>query len=161
MLKGNLSNIELQQIAKKRGIPLDIVLSKDELLLPSNVNKFRNSKRWNIIINLQDIFNSKMQIQPGTHWVCLMRDNYKMYYFDSYGFKMPEEVIELARKLQIPTIHYSEKQIQKISTDLCGWYCLYFIKYMNFSKYDYTAFNSLFPEMNQSRSDEILTRSMR
>ena len=131
----SLSNFELQDIAKLNHIPLDMVVSKDELLLSENVYKFKSLPNWNIIINLQNLYDDNGNIQPGSHWVSLSKVKTKkiepqLVYWDSYGFEPPLEVIKLAEMIRIKNIAYNNKQIQRVNTTICGYYSLFFIYYL-------------------------------
>lgn len=129
----SLSNFNLLDLAEENKIPLDYVLSKDEILQPAYVIKFRASKNWNIIINLQNLYaDDGKTMNPGSHWVALARVKDKFVFFDSYGFVPPIEVLELAKKLGIDEIIYNEKQIQRLSTTICGYYALFFIFYLRY-----------------------------
>jgi hypothetical protein len=45
-------------------------------------------------------------------------------YFDSFGIDMPVEVSNYLKNFR--PIAYSNRHIQKIHSDVCGWYCLLF-----------------------------------
>jgi hypothetical protein len=114
-----LTNEDLIKIAKKMNINLVGVCSKDEL------NKI-HPKIGGYIINLQDVKDGN-----GTHWVSfiLYQDNntIKSLYFDSYGIPPPIEIKNYIKRLNDNKIPYNNRQIQKIYTSECGWYCLSFL----------------------------------
>ena len=58
----------------------------------------------------------------GTHWVCFIIKDKKLYYFDSFGGN-PDKF--LLKQLPKPIIYHKYK-IQDIYSRLCGSYCLYF-----------------------------------
>ena len=67
----------------------------------------------------------------GTHWVAFYVKDKKSYHFDSFG-GAPDRF--LLNQLPKPVIYHNYK-IQKISSKLCGSYCLYFfylIERMNY-----------------------------
>jgi len=45
-------------------------------------------------------------------------------YFDSFGIDMPIEVSTYLKNFR--PIAYSNRHIQNIHSDVCGWYCLFF-----------------------------------
>lgn len=105
-----LSNFELIDCAKKlkikyfRGVYLRDQLPK---------------KPWNKecgIINLADSNDLR-----GTHWVCYLKNNNKINYFDSYGIQPPLEVIDYLNG----DIKYNHYQIQDFNQVVCGHLCLY------------------------------------
>jgi len=129
-MKGNLSNFELENIARRHKIKLDGVLSKDELIKPAMIHKLKYNRNWNLILNMQNLYADDGDLQGGTHWVSLIRNGDLYLYFDSYGFKPFNEVFILIQELtQRPKILYNEKQIQAPNTTLCGYYALLFIDY--------------------------------
>lgn len=150
-MKGNLSNFELEDLARKHKIKLDLVISKDQL--GDYIYELNRMKEFFLILNLQDLIADDGTMNGGTHWVSLAKVNdrvgsnerssglhpkgtrdedgkYKFCYFDSYGFVPPVEVINLAKKLNIRDIIYNEKQIQKEGTEYCGYYSLLFLDYI-------------------------------
>lgn len=127
-----LSNVDLEIIAKKYDIPLDTVVSKDLLsTLPF---------KENIIINLQDLYNDDNSTNGGSHWIALSYNNkYNTFiYFDSYGMRMPTDVLNYVYRCKSRGIYksrtrliYNTTQIQRITTTTCGWYCLAFLQYLD------------------------------
>jgi len=124
------SNYDLERMAKRYKIPLTSVLSKDQLSRPDLIRKLKNMSTFNLILNLQDSVNDNGEANLGTHWVCLSKLNNTYLYFDSYGFPPPIEVSNLAHIDNIRNIIYTEKQIQKLNTEMCGQYCLMFLDYV-------------------------------
>ena len=49
-----------------------------------------------------------------------------MYYFDSFGLKPPQELINLSAKMKKQYI-FNNSQYQHLYSVLCGYYCIYFI----------------------------------
>ena len=91
------------------------VFSKD--LLPE---KFKNG--W-YIINMQNHNEGH-----GTHWTCFKNTSNNLFYFDSFGFEPPLQV------LKDKDIIWSNKQIQNELSSACGWFCVCCIKYNELSK---------------------------
>lgn len=77
------------------------------------------------------IFNLDKHDEPGSHWVCAFIDIPKSaaYYFDSYGYEPPEEVVTLFERLRnqgIQHTYYNDVRHQRKGSE-CGMYCLYTI----------------------------------
>jgi hypothetical protein len=111
-----LSNFELEKIAKSLDVKLDGIYMKNELLFKRTIG--------NYIINLDDTGNE------GTHWTTLIVTEKLSYYFDSYGCPPPEQIIAFCKS---PNSHlyFNTRVIQDLESELCGFYCMAFIKYVN------------------------------
>jgi len=68
-----------------------------------------------MVMNIDDSNNE------GTHWTCLFIKHGVSFYFDSYGFEPPLEVMAYCKGPR----YYSSFQIQKINEVICGHYCIY------------------------------------
>jgi hypothetical protein len=123
-----LSNIDLDKMATTNGISLVGIFSKDEL--PSR------PRNGNYIINLQDADDGN-----GTHWTAFtIIGNKYACYFDSFGFMPPTPILNYLSSYK--PYGYSNRQIQDISSDYCGYYCLAFLKTMKTStKQPYERFD--------------------
>ena len=123
----SLTNFDLHRLCKQMDLPIVGVFSKDELEpIPQQIGTS--------YINMSDAH------EAGTHFVCFKivcdedRDNYKgkknknkvceAIYFDSIGIDMPIEVANSLKNFR--PIAYSNRHIQNIHSDVCGWYCLLF-----------------------------------
>lgn len=176
--KEGVSNHDLIRIARRQHIPLDAVISKDRLkarFKPPSSNDF------NLIINLQDLYDEEGDLQPGTHWVALawFKADKKYAYFDSYGFPPPVDVVQFCEKhhrsltgvithrsLTGAEIIWTSTQIQKLNTVWCGLYALLFLDYMRTYpkiplKQRYDKFSSEFNEENRGKNDAILLKLIR
>jgi len=119
-----LSDIELENYAKHLNIPyFKGVFMKDQL-----PNKIR--KNESMIINLDD------SIGQGTHWVCFLKKDRVINYFDSFGVKPPNELLDyFASQNQKPKasylenfdVYYNVDQNQKFNEVICGHLCLDFL----------------------------------
>lgn len=107
------TNIELQDIANRLGIPLNGILMKDEL-------NTKNVKDGCYIINLE---SSDMN---GSHWLGLFKNKQKYYYCDSFGMPPPQTLIDNLR-INPNNLFFNERQIQDIKSKRCGFYSLYFL----------------------------------
>ncbi len=82
------------------------------------------------------IFNLDKHNQPGSHWVALYIDLHKneIYYFDSYGDRIPKQINKFAKKVQSQGKKLNRKikktalkKRHQYSDSECGMYSLYFI----------------------------------
>jgi len=82
------------------------------------------------------IFNLDPHYKEGSHWVALFINIRKkqIYYFDSYGEKIPRKILKFAKEVQKQGRHIKEEfvlhQVKKrhqYSESECGMYSLYFI----------------------------------
>jgi len=108
-----MTNVDLEEKAKRLHIPLVGVFSKDQL--PPVL------KDGGYIINLQSAGDG-----PGTHWTAFYVENSSRVYFDSFGVIPPLSVQRFLRNKYM----FSEKHIQNIQSEICGYYVLYFIWFM-------------------------------
>jgi len=123
----SLTNFDLHRRCKRMDLHIVGVFSKDELEpIPEQIGTY--------YINMSDAH------EAGTHFVCFKivcdedRNNYKgkknkekvceAIYFDSFGIDMPIEVANYLKNFR--PIAYSNRHIQNIHSDVCGWYCLLF-----------------------------------
>jgi hypothetical protein len=76
------------------------------------------------------IFNTSVRQDEGEHWICLISLPHYQYpvYFDSYGrmIKFPE-IEDFMKKYT--RVQYSSKQLQSLSSEICGEYCLTFASF--------------------------------
>jgi hypothetical protein len=63
-----------------------------------------------------------------------MDDMKRAIYFDSYGEKEPNEIMNLLKCSQYKLGHTS-KNIQSLMSNLCGFFCLSFIYFLSVSKF--------------------------
>lgn len=74
------------------------------------------------------IFNLDPHDEPGSHWICAFIDLEKSaaYYYDSYGYKPPEEIVRLLKRCKdqgIQNVYYNDIRHQR-KTSECGTFCL-------------------------------------
>ena len=91
-------------------------LSRDEIS-----TKVKSIPGQCFIINLDDTEG------PGTHWVAVKITAYFVNYLDSFGLQPPQEYVNLCYTFN-KLYKYESKQFQDLSSVLCGYYCLYFLK---------------------------------
>lgn len=114
----SITNVELDKRARLLKLPLVGIYSKDEV---PNVRR-----DGGYIFNLQDSVDKNGQPLPGTHWTAAFIEKGKSCYFDSFGFPAPVQVVNFLTK----PIVWSNHHIQNITSEVCGYYCLYFIWWM-------------------------------
>jgi hypothetical protein len=105
-----------------------------------------NAKPSCYIINLSPSWH------PGSHWTAVYRDGRGgTEYFCSYGSDVPDQI---RRKLMGAKYRKNVKQLQCISSDLCGQYCILYLlcKCRGFS---YKKFQSCFSS-NHSMNDQLV-----
>lgn len=85
-------------------------------------NKLRNNKkRFSIICNLSN------HNEPGTHFIAIIKLKKKIYYIDPLGFECFEQnILHFLKSFNIK-IYHNNKAIQGDDSNLCGYYCIFFI----------------------------------
>jgi hypothetical protein len=151
----SLTDSQIKDLAKKMSIPLGGVFFKDEL--PKlEFNKF-------YMINLEDSVDEDGNENTGTHWTCLQIMKYpkgqiEKIYFDPYGAPPPEDVKKAVEEASgSKGLPYTDKDIQSLMNNACGWYCLAFGHFINSSQYrsgmmlmDASTFLEMFDDLNKS-----------
>ena len=150
-----LTDKQIEELSHRMNIPLAGVDFKDNLpkkLIPNKT----------YIINLQDDTDDEGNPNGGTHWTMLQvnktpKGNYKPIYFDSYGAPPPEIVKKRVKdcfKIELP---HTDKDIQSLMNNACGYYCLAFSHYINTFPMrtndlyiDTAHFLDLFDDLNES-----------
>lgn len=149
-----LTDLQIEQLADRMQIPLGGVYFKDELpkLIPNKT----------YIINLQDSETDDGTQNEGTHWTLLQVNKYpsgkiEPIFFDPYGAP-PSESIKSAVKKQFNCyLPYTNKDIQSLMNNACGFYCLALGHFINVFKgrtnslyNDVDMFMDMFEDLNQS-----------
>lgn len=133
MIGKTTSSQDLFMIAQKNNIDLTLpnIMTKDMLVHTPITNKM------NLVLNLESYDNN---FEGGTHWVALYKNKNDVYYFDSFGGKPPNIVMQLFSK-----VHYNSYQVQELRSNNCGLYCMMFLKAMK-EGVDYESFINYFDE---------------
>ena len=71
---------------------------------------------------------------PGTHSVAMKISKDHINYFDSFGMQPPQELVNLCYTFN-KLYKYESNQFQDLSSVLCGYFCLYFLKEFNGNNY--------------------------
>ena len=120
-----LSNFELEDLAIQYRIDNFNVISKDE------VKDIKKIKAGNYVLNMENERDDKGEINNGSHWISMFISPYfECFYFDSFGFQAPQAVMKFMKKSN-KKICYNNRQIQDICSQMCGWFCLAFLRHMN------------------------------
>jgi hypothetical protein len=107
---------QLEEASRRNNIPLNAIVFKDQL-------KYVPVRNGGYIVNMAD----SRDHNGGTHWVCFYIEGKKAVYFDPFGIYAPQAVEKYLSRHNTMII---TKQIQNIFSDICGYYCLYFLYYM-------------------------------
>jgi hypothetical protein len=118
-----LSSSDINDILHSYNIAYNGIYQKD--MLP---NKLQNGF---YVVNLQSSKDGN-----GTHWCALYYSPIMSMWWDSFGFKPPEDI-----EARVGKYIYNSFQIQDIQSSSCGYYCIAFIKFLNKMKDKEKAFN--------------------
>lgn len=73
------------------------------------------------------VVNQDPDFMPGSHWMAVYFDKYNFaYFFDSFGRRPSGNILRFIRK-NSSMFSYNSKQIQSITSTVCGQYCLLFL----------------------------------
>lgn len=109
-----LSNFEIEEIATKLKLPIVGVFCKDELPSPDKPRRQIGS----YYVNLQSSKDG-----DGTHWTMFrIFEDHTAIYFDPFGLPPPQQVVSYLE--QFKPIASSNRQIQDVKSQNCGYYCM-------------------------------------
>ena len=150
----SLTDIQLEDLAKRMNVPLFFVGFKDQL--EGKRKRIQYNKSY--IINMENEFDEDGQRNSGSHYTCFQVNKYASgkiegVYFDSFGMP-PPQVIEEFCGMKLP---YNTKDIQSLMNSACGWYCLAFLHFINSAEQrtgdlytDCVLFTDMFDDLNKS-----------
>lgn len=117
------TNHQLEKLAKKFNIPLNAVVSKDQL-------NYMIPQKGGYIVNMEDSTEG-----DGSHWVSIWfnKIDEPALYFDSFGIDPPIAIMDFMNQWNSKCI-FSTKEIQNINSGFCGQYCLLFLHQMSKNK---------------------------
>lgn len=126
-----LSNVQVEELAKRMNIPLVFCDFKD--MLPK---KIQPNKSY--VINLEDADDPVTgEANGGSHWTCFQvqkcgNGKLRGVYFDSFGMP-PPEAVKYSIKHSFPSLkmQHSTKNVQSMMNSACGYYCLAFLHFVN------------------------------
>ena len=110
-----LTNIEIDEYAKK--------LNLQHYIKHRMLDEVKSKAK----VNECGIINLDVSSGAGTHYVCYFKKGNDKYYFDSYGIKPPDEIVNYLKS----PILYSTFRIQQANETDCGKYCLYALYRLN------------------------------
>jgi hypothetical protein len=146
-----LSNLDLEDYARKYKLPLVGVFSKDQLPDKLQVGSY--------YVNMQNADDGE-----GTHWVLVkIFDKKNAFYFDSFGERIPLEVMNFLEHYK--PIPYSNRHIQNIDSSRCGLYVVACDRYMSTIKRkkmleQFDDFLNMFTE-DTKKNDGILIKYLK
>lgn len=112
-----LTDEQIRNFFEETDLPLVDIVCKDRLPDKKYVGDY--------VVNMEDEEDGN-----GTHWVfCKIPEKGNGLYFDSFGVYPPEDVKKFIKPLKIM---FSERQIQDVKSDMCGYYCsalAYYLKH--------------------------------
>jgi hypothetical protein len=107
------TNIDLLKFAESYKLPLQVLMN----------NEFKYPRNGYYILNLEN------NGQGGSHWVSLICQNKKCFYFDSFGAP-PTENVHLRLKQRYNKIYMNNFIIQDLKSNMCGWFSLGLLLYV-------------------------------
>lgn len=150
-----LTDSQLWHLSNAMDFKLETICFKDEL--PKQL-KYNTA----YIINLEDSVDEEGNDNQGTHWTCLQVNKYptgliEPIFFDPYGAPPSEAVKKFIKTNIHRELPYTDKDIQSLMNNACGWYCCAFLHYINkFDRrtgnlyVDVAQFLELFEDLNTS-----------
>ena len=124
-----LTDTQLEELSRKMDFPLAGVFFKDELPKKIEYNKA-------YIINLDDSIDENGEENDGTHWTCMQVNKYpsgqiEPIFFDPYGAPPSESIKKFVLDNTGKKLPYTEKDVQSLMNNACGYYCAAFLHYIN------------------------------
>lgn len=80
------------------------------------------------------VINTDPSNLPGDHWLTLIRKNSVLYFIDSYGRHYKDATFDpifvktILKYIGKEKVVCSNKWLQQLTSNTCGYYCVYFIK---------------------------------
>ena len=137
---------------------IDRVMEKEESFRGTypcdQVPNFTDNE-YSIIINVD---NSTL---PGSHWTALVVRGNNAYYFDSFGrlydnFSFPADYRESLQKICLgKKVVFQNRVLQGFHSNMCGEYCVYFIKQLG-KRFNFNEIFRGFTENLNSNDKKII-----
>ena len=113
-----------------------------------NLPHVKTNKSFSVIIN------TDRKGKTGDHWLALICEKNKAFYFDSFGCPILEfDVQKWVEKFDI--LYWSTKPIQPLTSKQCGTYCIEFIRCVR-NLESYKRFLSVFKVNNPELNEQII-----
>lgn len=124
-----LTDSQIEHLGDAMDFKIEKICFKDEL---PKVLKYNTS----YIINLDNSLDEEGNPNEGTHWTCLQVNKYptglvEPIFFDPYGAPPSEAVKKFVTSNIHKDLPYTDKDIQSLMNNACGWYCCAFLHYIN------------------------------
>ena len=106
------------------------------------------------IVNMENSVDKNGDPTLGTHWICFIKQNSIIFYFDAFGIICPLEILNISNNNELI---YNKTQIQNEGSSCCGWFCIALI--LSNNKYnvkpDFENFISRF-DIDTKKNDLVL-----
>ena len=107
---------------------------------------------------LARVVNYSRNEEEGTHWICIFAPNHQVVvYVDSYGivpdgmrFRPDDAPFKRILHSLAPSVVYQKDSLQDPRTNVCGYYCAYFLAHLK---------KSLTPASNLKNAQDALLRA--
>lgn len=107
--------------------------------------------------------SSEVEDFKNCHWICIHLTAYAIEYFDSAGhlsFLANEHIAKFVLT-QEKKIIFNCQQVQDITSDKCGYFCLAFLNYVAGFHVDFSTFMEVFDRENLKLNDDIVMKLFR
>lgn len=96
-----------------------------------------------------------VNLNGQSHWCALQKEGDIYFWFDSYGFPAPIEVID---RIDMDSYFWNEIQIQDLDSTACGYYCVAYVFFMNQKMNPFKSFVQFCKLFNKdtNKNDKIL-----
>ena len=119
--------------------------ASDQLPLSIPINSFPKSM----------IINTANAGSRGEHWVAIVLQKKRCFYFDSFGLPILNASILKFVGERYNKVTYTDVCIQNVFSDFCGKFCIGFINHVH-SKYSYHTFINQFDFVKLYKNDAII-----
>lgn len=101
------------------------------------------------------IINTGSIKTKGDHWISMLLTSKECFYFDSFGLPIiNHKILEYLRE-RYTTLAYSDVCIQDFASDMCGAFCIAFLKNVKDRK-SYERFIESFSSYNMLENDNMM-----
>lgn len=96
-----------------------------------------------------------VNLNGQSHWCALQKEGEYYFWFDSYGFPAP---IEVMNKIDEKSYFWNNQQIQDLDSTACGYYCVAYVFFMNQKLNPFKSFDQFCKLFNKDtkKNDKIL-----
>ena len=106
------------------------------------------------------VCNCCPSFKPGIHWIVLFKDAQRKDHieiFDSYG-QHPElyNLTSFCRRQGAKRIWYNTRQLQSLTSSVCGHYCLYYAYYRTRGHEMQSIIDSFIPHNKFDKNDQLV-----